>query len=47
VWSGDGERRLVARGTALRPEDPIEIQFQDARADASVVRVREKAEEGA
>jgi len=46
VWNGDGEK-LVPRGGALQPEDRIEIQFADARADASVVRVRpEGTEEG-
>ena len=46
VWSASGERRLVPRGGTLRAEDPIEIQFADARADASVHRVRpEKTEE--
>ena len=46
VWSASGERRLVPRGRALRAEEPIEIQFADARADASVRGVRpEKAEE--
>jgi exodeoxyribonuclease VII large subunit len=46
VWNGGGGR-LVSRGGALQPEERIEIQFADARADASVVRVRpEKTEEG-
>jgi exodeoxyribonuclease VII large subunit len=46
VWSASGERRLMPRGRALRAEDPIEIQFEDSRADARVVRVRpEKKEE--
>lgn len=40
VWSGGDGRRLVPRGGTLRAEDAIEIQFQDARADARVTRVR-------
>jgi exodeoxyribonuclease VII large subunit len=46
VWSAAGEH-LVPRGSALRPEESIEIQFADGRADAQVVRVRpETPEEG-
>lgn len=46
VWSGAGEH-LVPRGSALRPEDAIEIQFADGRADAQVVRVRPETPEEA
>jgi exodeoxyribonuclease VII large subunit len=46
VWSGGAERHLVSKAAALRPEESIEIQFQDATADAHVARVRETAEEG-
>ena len=47
VWSASGEHRLVPRGRSLREEDPIEIQFVDAKAEATVRLVRpEKAEEG-
>lgn len=39
VWSADGAR-LIQRGAVLRPEEHIDVQFQDAHADAHVVRVR-------
>lgn len=44
VWSADGDR-LIQRGRGLRPEETLEIQFQDARAEARVVRVRPTATE--
>lgn len=37
VWSEDG--RLVNRGRELRPDQPIQVQFQDARARAAVTGV--------
>jgi exodeoxyribonuclease VII large subunit len=43
VWSEDG-RRLRKRGAELRPEDPIEVQFFDARAAARVTEVTEMKE---
>ena len=42
VWSGDGER-LIQRGLGLHPEQAIDVQFQDARAEAKVVRVKPTA----
>ena len=42
VWSEDG--RLRKRGTDLRAEDPIEVQFFDARAAARVTEVTEVKE---
>ena len=44
VWTGDGGH-LVNRGRALRPEQPIRVQFHDARADATVARVEPTPEE--
>lgn len=44
VWTEGGER-LVNRGRALRAEEPIQVQFHDARADARVTRVDAAAEE--
>ncbi len=44
VWSGDGAR-LIQRGVALRPEEMVEVQFQDARAGVRVVRVEPAASE--
>ncbi len=44
VWSADGSR-LIQRGLELRPGQDLEVQFQDARAEARVVRVRPTAEE--
>jgi exodeoxyribonuclease VII large subunit len=38
VWSDDGAR-LVNRGARLREGEPIQVQFRDARAEASVTRV--------
>lgn len=38
VWSEDGVR-LRKRGGTLRPGDPIEVQFFDARAEAQVTEV--------
>ena len=38
VWSEDGVR-LRKRGATLRPGDPIEVQFFDARAEAQVTEV--------
>jgi exodeoxyribonuclease VII large subunit len=37
VWSRDGAV-LVPRAAGLRPEDVIEVQFEDARAEARVTR---------
>ena len=39
VWSGDG-KRLIQRGHELEPGQDLEVQFQDARAEARVTRVR-------
>jgi exodeoxyribonuclease VII large subunit len=44
VWSGGGDR-LIQRGRGLEPGQGVEVQFQDARAEAQVVRVRPTAEE--
>lgn len=38
VWSADG-RSLVQRAEGLRPDTRIEVQFDDARAEARVTRV--------
>jgi exodeoxyribonuclease VII large subunit len=43
VWSGDGGR-LRRRGADLRPGDPIQVQFFDARAGAEVTDVTEVKE---
>jgi exonuclease VII large subunit len=37
VWSRGGAA-LVPRAAGLRPEDVIEVQFEDARAEARVTR---------
>jgi exonuclease VII large subunit len=37
VWS-EGGTRLVPRAAALRADATIEVQFQDARAEARVTR---------
>jgi exodeoxyribonuclease VII large subunit len=42
VWSEDGSR-LIQRGLALKPEEMVEVQFQDARAGVRVVRVEPAA----
>lgn len=44
VWAEEGAR-LVNRGGALRPEQPIRVQFHDARAEATVTRVDASPEE--
>lgn len=44
VWTEDRER-LVNRGAALRPDQAIQVQFQDARARATVTRVDPAPEE--
>ena len=44
VWT-EGRERLVNRGAALRPEQAIQVQFQDARARATVTRVDAAPEE--
>ena len=41
VWSESGER-LRKRGAELRPGDPIEVQFFDARAGATVTEVKKE-----
>jgi exonuclease VII large subunit len=40
VWRESGET-LLKRGGTLRPSDPIEVQFFDARALARVTEVKE------
>jgi len=44
VWSQDGTR-LIQRGSALAPGQELDVQFQDARAEARVTRVKPVAEE--
>lgn len=44
VWSGGGDR-LIQRGRGLEPGQGVEVQFQDAKAEAQVLRVRPTAEE--
>lgn len=44
VWSQDG-KRLIQRGSGLAPGQGLDVQFQDARAEAQVLRVRPAAEE--
>jgi exodeoxyribonuclease VII large subunit len=46
VWTEDRER-LVNRGAVLRPDQAIQVQFQDARARATVTRVDAAPEEEA
>jgi len=41
VWSESGDT-LRKRGASLRPGDPIEVQFFDARAGAKVTEVRKE-----
>ncbi|MGH7681131.1 MAG: exodeoxyribonuclease VII large subunit [Candidatus Eiseniibacteriota bacterium] len=44
VWSRDGTR-LIQRGGGLAPGQELDVQFQDARAEARVTRVSPVAEE--
>jgi exodeoxyribonuclease VII large subunit len=46
VWSSDGGA-LILRGHGLTPGQGVEVQFQDARAEAQVVRIRPAAKEDA
>jgi exodeoxyribonuclease VII large subunit len=42
VWSADGAR-LIQRGLEIRPDETVEVQFEDARAKARVLRVEASA----